>query len=49
MIFVGKNINPLIMKTCVYALYANTCLHKKFGTILIIFNYMLNTMLYLIN
>jgi hypothetical protein len=29
MIFVDKNINPFVMKLCVYALHANTCLRKK--------------------
>jgi hypothetical protein len=38
MIFINKNIDPLIMKLFVYALHAYTCLHKKFGTILIILN-----------
>jgi hypothetical protein len=38
MFFMYKNINPLIMKLYEYALYDNSCLHKKFGTVLIIIN-----------
>jgi hypothetical protein len=49
MIFRNKNINPVSMKSYVYALHVYTCLHKKFGTVLIIFNYMLNYVPYLIN
>jgi hypothetical protein len=35
MIFRKKNNYPMIMKIYVYALHANTYLHKKFGTVLI--------------
>jgi hypothetical protein len=30
------------MKLFVYALHANTCLHKNFGTVLIILNWLIN-------
>jgi hypothetical protein len=30
------------MKICVYALHAYTYLHKKFGTVLIIINWLMN-------
>ena len=36
MIFVVKNVNPLIMKLFVYPLHANIYLHKLFGIVLII-------------
>jgi len=42
MIFINKNINPVTMKICEYALHANTCLHKMFGTIWININCALN-------
>jgi hypothetical protein len=42
MIFVDKNIDPFMMKQCVYALHAYTCLHKKFGTILINITWLIN-------
>jgi hypothetical protein len=38
MFFVDKINYALIMKLFVYALNANSYLHKKFGTILIILN-----------
>jgi hypothetical protein len=40
--FINKNINPVIMKSYVYDLHANTCLYKKFGTVLININCPLN-------
>ena len=42
MLFINKNNNPLIMKLFVYALHVNTCLHKKFGTVLIILTWLTN-------
>ena len=42
MIFVDENNNTLIMKLFVYALHAYICLHKKFDTILIILNWLIN-------
>ena len=42
MIFVDENNNPLIMKLFVYALHAYIYLHKKFDTILIILNWLIN-------
>jgi hypothetical protein len=41
MIFRNKNINPVSIKIYVHALHANTCFHKKFGTVLIMFNHVL--------
>jgi hypothetical protein len=38
MIYRNKNINPVIMKFCEYALHDNTYLHKKFEIILMEFN-----------
>jgi hypothetical protein len=42
MIFIGLNMYPLIMKLFVHASHVNACLHKKFGTILIIINWLIN-------
>jgi hypothetical protein len=42
MIFIDKNISPLIMKLFVLMSCANTRLHKRFGTILIILNWLIN-------
>ena len=38
MIFINKNINPLIMKLFVCALPIYTCLHKNYGTVLVNIN-----------
>jgi hypothetical protein len=42
MIFTDKNINLLILKLFVYALHANTCLHKNYDTVLIILTCLIN-------
>lgn len=34
MIFINKNINPMVMKIYVNALHINTWLHKSFGNVL---------------
>ena len=42
MIFVDKNINPVMLKLFVELLCAYIYLQKKFGTILIILNWLIN-------
>jgi hypothetical protein len=42
MIFIIKSINPVIIKINEYTSYVNTCLHKKFCTVLMFLNLLIN-------
>ena len=46
MIFIGSNNYALIIKLFVYGLHANTCPHKKFGTVLTFMNWLINLNLF---